>query len=163
MSQSRSEPYELVRIIVMLAALISLAAICVYLVISAFRLGSSFGIRSTAGIMLPLVLGGFLAVFKREMFEKASALPPALAFIVAAFFGVIVMLLLKNIDSLRVAPIAELIVAAGLTILLYAPGSMPGIVQETTRSDVWMAYYFGIVSGMLGYVVFVGFPFVVPS
>jgi len=160
MNRDRSEPYEFVRIAVMLGTLISLAAICIYLVVSAFNFGPSTGIRSTAGIILPLVIGGFLAVFKRDLFDKASTLPPSIAFLVAVGFGVLVMLQMRNIAALRIAPIAELIVAAGLTILLYAPGSVPGITQETTQSDVCMAYYFGVVSGMLGYVVFMGFPFI---
>lgn len=159
MQQDRTEPYELVRIGVMLFALLSLAAICLYLVVSAFQAGISLGIRSTAGVLLPMVLGGFLAVFKRELFDKVSRLPAVAAFLIAAAFGATVMLLLENIDALRAAPIAELVIAGGLTILLYAPGSMPGIVRDTTRREVWIAYYFGLVSGMLVYVVFVGFPF----
>ncbi len=159
MNRDRSEPYEFVRIAVMLGALVSLAAICIYLVLSAFNIDAATGIRSTAGSLLPLVIGGFLAVFKRDLFDRASALPPPVAFLAAVAFGVVVMLLLKNIAALRSTPVAELVVAAGLTILVYAPGSMPGISAEKTRSDVWMAYYFGVVSGMLAYIVLIGFPF----
>ena len=158
MNRRPTEPYEFVRIAVMLMTLISLAAICIYLVTTSFRVDSTTGIRSVAGIMLPLVVGGFLAVFKRSIFEKASSLSPLLAFFLAFGYAVIIMLLIRNIEALRSAPIAELIIAGGLTVLLYAPGSMPGITQETERSDVWMAYYFGMVSGMLGYVVLMGFP-----
>ncbi len=158
MTPRPSEPYEFVRIAVMLITLLGLAFICLYLVTSAFAVDSTTGIRSIAGIMLPLVIGGFLAVFKRDIFTKASALSPPIAFVLAAGFAVLVMLLIRNIEALRFAPIAELIVAAGLTILLYAPGSMPGIARATEKSDVWMAYYFGMVSGMLGYIVLLGYP-----
>ncbi len=80
------------------------------------------------------------------------------AFVVALLFGVVVMILIRTLDPSRIAPFAELIVASGLTALLYAPGALPGFMNATD-SDRWMAYYFGIVSGMLGYVVFMGFPF----
>jgi hypothetical protein len=43
--------------------------------------------------------------------------------------------------------------------LLYAPGALPGFMNASHGNDQWVAYYFGIVSGMLGYVVFMGFPF----
>lgn len=152
--------YEWVCIVVMLLTLLSLGFICLYLVTSAFAIDAATGIRSTAGILLPLVIGGFLAVFRRGLFAGASALRPPLAFALALAFGVVIMLLLRNIDSLRFAPVAELVIAAGLTILLYAPGSMPGIIRETARNDVWQAYYFGVATGMLGYIVLVGFPFV---
>ena len=158
MTQRTPEPYEFVRVAVMLVTLFSLGLICFYLVSTAFDVDVSTGVRSIAGVMLPLVLGGFLAVFKRSLFDRASRLSPSVAFVTAAAFAVVVMLLIENIELLRSAPIAELIVAAGLTILLYAPGSLPGFKQATERSDVWMAYYFGMVSGMLGYIVLMGFP-----
>ena len=158
MEQRTPQPYEFVRIAVMLITLASLALICFYLVDSSFEVDAATGIRSIAGIMLPLVIGGFLAVFKRSLFEKAARVSPTIAFLLAAVFAVAIMLLIENIESLRAAPIAEIIVAAGLTILLYSPGSMPGFVQSAERSDVWMAYYFGMVSGMLGYIVLIGFP-----
>ncbi len=153
-----ARPYEWISIVVMLLTLASLGIICLHLVVSAYGIDTATGIRSTAGIFLPLVIGGFLAVFKRELFAGAATLRPPLAFALALAFGVVVMLLLRYIETLRFAPVAELVIAAGLTILLYAPGSMPGIVCETARSDVWQAYYFGAVTGMLGYIVLVGFP-----
>ena len=160
MDRNRNEPFELIRVAVMLGTLVSLALICGYFAVSAFGISSSAGIRSMAGILLPFVAGGFLAVFNRRLFEKAAAVPFSAAFAVAIFFGVVVMLLIRNIGSLQIAPIAELVIASVLTLFLYAPGAMTGITKDTTRDDVWMAYYFGMVSGMLGYVVFMGFPFV---
>jgi hypothetical protein len=159
MDNRRNIPYEFVRVAVMLATLGSLILICLYLVMSAFGSGASAGIRSTAGILLPLVVGGFVAVFNRSLFEKISNVPVAAAFLAALVFGIAVMLLIENIDSLRFAPIPELIISAGLSALLYAPGALPGFMNASQGSDKWVAYYFGIVSGMLGYVVFMGFPF----
>ena len=152
------QPYEFVRIAVMLITLGSLGLICFYLVSKAFEIDTASGLRSVAGIMLPLVVGGFLAVFQRDLFERAGRIPPVIAFLLAVVFAVAVMLLIENIESLRAAPIAEIVVAAGLSILLYSPGSMPGLGQASTRNEVWMAYYFGMVSGMLGYVVLLGMP-----
>ena len=54
----------------------------------------------------------------------------------------------RNIGSLQFAPIAELVIASVLTLFLYAPGAMTGITKDTDRDDVWIAYYFGMVSGM---------------
>lgn len=159
MDRDRNEPFQLIRIAVMLGTLLSLVWICGYFAVSAFGVSGSAGIRSMAGILLPIVIGGFLAVFNRRLFEKAAALPFSLAFALALVVGVVVMLLIRNFESLKFAPIAELIVASVLTLFLYAPGAMSGITTDTTRDDVWMAYYFGMVSGMLGYVVFMGFPF----
>lgn len=151
-------PYEFIRIAVMLGTSFCLGLICAYFVISAFNAGYANGIRSTAGILLPLVLGGFLAVFNRELFEKFSAVPVVPAFVIALLFGVVVMTLIRNVDPSRIAPFAEMIVTSGLTALLYAPGAFPGFMNATD-SDRWLAYYFGIVSGKLGYVVFMRFPF----
>jgi hypothetical protein len=159
MDNRRSAPYEFIRVIVMLATLVGLALICVYLVLSAFGSGFAAGIRSTAGVLLPLVVGGFVAVFNRSLLERISSVPVAPAFLIALVFGVGVMLLIENLAELRFAPIPELIISVGLSVLLYAPGALPGFMNAAEGSDRWVAYYFGIVSGMLGYVVFMGFPF----
>jgi len=143
----------------MLATLASLALICGYLVLSSFDTSSEAGIRSTAGILLPLVIGGFVAVFNRGLFDRLTAVPVIPAFAIALIFGVVIMVLIRNLDALRFAPIPELIIAAGLSALLYAPGALPGFMNASQASDKWVAYYFGLVSGMLGYVVFMGFPF----
>jgi hypothetical protein len=108
---------------------------------------------------LPLVVGGFVAVFNRSLLERFSSLPVTPAFLIAVVFGVAVMLLIENLDALRFAPVPELIISAGLSVLLYAPGALPGFMNADQGSDKWVAYYFGIVTGMLGYVVFMGFPF----
>lgn len=159
MDRRRSTPYEFIRVVVMLATLASLALICVYLVLSAFNSGSAAGLRSAAGILLPLVIGGFVAVFNRALLERFSSVPVAIAFLLALVFGVGVMVLIENLAALRFAPVPELIISAGLSVLLYAPGALPGFMNAEQGSDKWVAYYFGIVSGMLGYVVFIGFPF----
>lgn len=159
MDRNRNEPFELIRIAVMLGTLLSLVLICGYFLVSAFEVSVSSGIRSLAGILLPIVIGGFLAVFNRRLFEKAAALPFSVAFASALVFGVVVMLLIRSFESLSFAPIAEFIVASVLTLFLYAPGAMRGITADVTRDDIWAAYYFGLVSGMLAYVVFMGFPF----
>ena len=163
MNGKRPESYDFIRTAVMLAGLASLALICGYFVVTAFNISSTAGVRSAAGILLPLVVGGFVAVFNRKFFEKASSVPFFVAFVLALLFGVGVMLLIRNLDTLRAAPIAELVVASGLSVFLYAPGAMPGLSHDTARNETWMAYYFGMVSGMLGYVVFMGFPFAAAS
>lgn len=159
MDKRRSAPYEFIRVVVMLATLASLALICAYLVLSAFGSGFAAGIRSTAGVLLPLVVGGFVAVFNRSLLERISSVPAAPAFLIGLVFGVGVMMLIENLANLRFAPIPELIISAGLSALLYAPGALPGFMNASQGSDKWVAYYFGIVSGMLGYVVSMGFPF----
>ena len=98
MEQRTPQPYEFVRIAVMLITLASLALICFYLVDSSFEVDAATGIRSIAGIMLPLVIGGFLAVFKRSLFEKAARVSPTIAFLLAAVFAVAIMLLIENIE-----------------------------------------------------------------
>lgn len=159
MNESHSKSFESVGIVVMLGTLAVLASVCIYLLVSAFRIDMATGVRSTAGILLPLVVGGFAAVFGSNLFARVAAPKPSVAFAIALVFGAAVLSMLRHIDALRFAPIAELVISTGLTVLVYAPGSMPGIRRESAASDVWMAYYFGVVTGMLAYVVLVGYPF----
>lgn len=159
MDRNRNESFEFIRVAVMLGTLLSLALICAYFAVAAFGNSTSAGIRSMAGILLPFVAGGFLAVFNRRLFERAAAVPFSAAFAISVVFGIVAMLLIRNIESLQFAPIAELVIASVLTLFLYAPGAMAGITKDSTHDDIWMAYYFGTVSGMLGYLVLIGFPF----
>lgn len=159
MSDDSGDNFGLIRAAVMILALTSLVVVCGYFVVRSFGAGSAAGIRSTSGVLLPFVVGGFLVVFKRDLIGRAAAIPPIVAFVVAFGFGIIVMLLMKNVDASVQAPIAELIVASGLSLFLYAPGAIIASDRHADRRDVWMAYYFGTVSGMLGYVVLLGFPF----
>lgn len=156
---SNGDSFDLLRAAVMVCALTSLVLICGYFVVLAFGAGSAAGMRSVAGILLPFVVGGFLVVFRREMFERVAKIPAALAFLVALGFGVAVMLLIENLEAFRQAPIAELIVATGLSLFTYAPGAVIASDSSKAQKDVWMAYYFGTVGGMLGYVVLLGLPF----
>ena len=159
MNRNDNEAFDFVRTAVMVFAVTCLVLICAYFVISAFNDGGAAGLRSAAGVFLPFVLGGFLAIFNRKLFEKAAIVRPSVAFTIALAFGVVVMLLIRHIDWFETAPVAELVVASGLTLFLYAPGAVVGTVSAAEHRDVWLAYYFGVVSGMLGYVVLMGFPF----
>ena len=153
---SEEERFDLLRIAVMVCALTSLVLVCGYFVVTAFEAGGSAGMRSVAGILLPFVVGGFLVVFRRELLTRVATIPPALAFLLAVAFGVAVMLLIENLELFRQAPVAELIVATGLSLFTYTPGAVIASGDAAARRDVWMAYYFGTVSGMLGYVVLLG-------
>lgn len=156
---SNGDSFDLLRASVMVCALTSLVLICGYFVVVAFGAGSSAGMRSVAGILLPFVVGGFVVVFRRSLFERVAEIPPVLAFAAALAFGVGVMLLIENLEAFRQAPIAELIVATGLSLFTYAPGAVIASDRSKAQKDVWMAYYFGTVGGMLGYVVLLGLPF----
>lgn len=158
MRQDERESVDLIRIAVMICALSSLVLVCGYFVLLSFDVSSSAGLRSTAGVLLPFVVGGFLAAFNRSLFEKVARVPSWLAFVSALVFGVVVMLLLKNAGPLQDVPVAELIVASGLSLFFYTPGGVMASERQADRREVWMAYYFGVVSGMLGYVVILGFP-----
>lgn len=150
--------FDRVRIAVTVCALSSLVLICGYFVLRAFGIGPAAGLRSTAGILLPFVIGGFLAAFNRTLFEKIATVPATFAFAVSLVFGIGVMLLIENISVFEHVPIAELVVAAGLSLFLYTPGAVMTGESGVGQREVWIAYYFGVVSGMLGYIVFVGFP-----
>ena len=103
--------YDWISLPVMLCALLTFGIICLHLVVTAYGIDLATGVRSTAGILLPLVVGGFLAVFRRDLFAGVANLRPQLAFALALAFGVVVMLLLRNIVMLRFAPVAESLAA----------------------------------------------------
>jgi len=153
-----NDTFDIIRVAVMICALLSLALICGHFILRAFGASTSAGLRSMAGVLLPFVVGGFLVAFNRSVFERVARVPPMLAFASALGFGIVVMLLLENSSTLANIPVAELVVASGLSLFLYTPGAVMTGKSALDHREVWVAYYFGVVSGMLGYVVIVGFP-----
>jgi len=157
-NERTNDTFDIIRVAVMICALASLALICGHFILRAFGTGTSAGLRSMAGVLLPFVVGGFLVAFNRAVFERVARVPAMLAFAAALGFGIVVMLLLENASALADVPIAELVVASGLSLFLYTPGAVMTGKSPLDHREVWVAYYFGVVSGMLGYVVIVGFP-----
>ncbi|MDH4108182.1 MAG: hypothetical protein OEW35_07680 [Gammaproteobacteria bacterium] len=158
MNDKTNDTIDIVRAAVMICALASLALICGHFILRAFGVSTSAGLRSMAGVLLPFVVGGFLVAFNRSVFERVARVPSMLAFTTALAFGIVVMLLLENASTLASIPVAELVVASGLSLFLYTPGAVMTGKSTLDHREVWVAYYFGVVSGMLGYVVIIGFP-----
>lgn len=159
--ENKSSTYEVIRMTVMLGTILTLALVCFYLVSIAFDRSLAAGIRSFAGVLLPLVAGGFVFVFKRSLLGKLADLPLPLSFLFGLGFGVLLMVMIANLEVLQFAPIAELVVASGLSLFLFSPGSLHGLttIRQSDQPDRWLSYYFGFVSGLLGYVVSMGVPF----
>lgn len=152
--------YDAVRFITVFGTLLILAALALFLVTRAGRGGFYPGIRSFASVLLPIIIGSFVFVFSRETIERLRALRTAWAFSVSTLFGVAIMVTLQFLSQLSEVPIAELLVSACFSLLVFASGSpaavaLSGSAELANRS---LSYYYGVVSGMLLYVVLLGFP-----
>jgi len=159
MRSNEGSNLDLASTAVMIIALTTLVLICGYFVAKAFGSGSAAGLRSLSAVLLPFVVGAFVVSFRRELLAPVASLPPVIAFAGALGFGILVMLLIEGLDETRQVPVAELVVASGLSLFVYSPGAVRPGSHDPGRRNVWMAYYFGTVAGMLGYVVLLGLPF----
>lgn len=70
------------------------------------------------------------------------------------------MLTLRHLESFSGVPIPELLVASCLALLVFASGSLYGMAfgRRVRPEDDALSYYYGVVIGMLGYVILLGFP-----
>lgn len=105
------------------------------------------GVRSFAAVLLPLMVMTFLLVFRKEMVKNVERLPPWIAFLGSITLGLGVMALLSTSSSI---PATEMVLSGSFSILLM---SYVAIGQERR-----IVYFFGMVLGLLDYIVVFGFP-----
>jgi hypothetical protein len=127
-----------------------LALIAVYLVFLAFGDGYSIGVRSLAGILLPVVIGSFLYVFKKELLQRLAAVSTLTGFLGGLILGLLVMAVLRLFAHGTGVPVAEVIVAGCFSVLVFSSAAAVG--------NRGLSQYYGVMCGILLYVIAFGFP-----
>lgn len=158
--QPKASLYDAIRFFTVFGTLALLACLALYLLTLAFRSGFHPGIRSLAGILLPLLAGSCVFVLNRDSLARLRALPAAVSFSMSLAMGALIMLALRFLVDHSPIPITELLIASCVSVLVFASDSLPKLAFETpeAKGDRVLAFYYGVASGMLLYVVFFGFP-----
>lgn len=142
--------YETVNAVAVWGTLTFLACVCLYLIGRAADRGMYPAVRSIAAVVLPSVLASAVYVFNRRVYERLGEVSAAPAFGAALLFGSIVMAILRVVPSDVALPVPELVASASFSILAFTSRTLP------ERRE--LAYYYGVFSGMLVYVILFGFP-----
>lgn len=121
-----------------------------YLVLAAFGAGFGQGIRSFAGVLLPLVVITFIFIFQRELLETLGRIPTLLSFAGAFGAGFLVMLAIQTVGRASGIPVTELVLSASFSLLVFS--------YATLREMKMLSYYYGMISGFLVYIILLGFP-----
>lgn len=121
-----------------------------YFVLAAFNDGFRPGIRSFAAVLLPLSLVTFVFIFQRGWLATLSTLSAFASFLVSMPIGLIIMVAIRLYGRSSTAPITELILSASFSLLVFSHASL--------RGPKISAYSYGMICGMLLYIVFLGFP-----
>ncbi len=127
-----------------------LAILMVYLVFSAFARGFYPGVRSFAGILLPLIMVTFIFIFQRELLEKLGTIPLFVSVFAALVVGLIVMFAVQLYARSPTVPITELVLSGSFSLLVFSYASL--------RGNAMLSYYYGMIAGFLLYIIFFGFP-----
>jgi hypothetical protein len=115
----------------------------------AFSDDLSHGLRSFSAALLPLMAVTYLTMSRKtELSRQASKAPSWFTFAVMFAVGVALMPILSVSSSL---PFAELVLSGCFSVLV------AGSVLIGDR-DKAMSYYFGLILGVLSFVVLAGFP-----
>jgi len=119
-----------------------------YFVASAFGDGIYPGVRSFAGVLVPLIVVTFIVTFQGARVERLGE-PRVLKWGVLAsvLTGFGAMALIRFVGR---APITELVLSGIFSALVFCYAS----IRETKA----FAYYYGMMLGFLLYVVLLGFP-----
>ncbi len=120
-----------------------------YLVLAAFDDGLRTGIRSLAGVLFPLSLVTFVYLFQREWLAWLGRFPAIGGFLVTLVAGLVVMAVIRLAGRPGV-PFTELVLSANFSLLAFS--------HATVRGNRVSAHSYGMISGMLLYIIFFGFP-----
>ena len=120
------------------------------LVFYSFGKGFSSGIRSFAGVLLPLIMVTFIFVFQKELLEKLGKIPALISFFASLIIGIVVMVVVRAFAYSSAVPVTELVLSGSFSILVF---SYVGL-----RENKMLSYYYGMISGFLIYIIFWGFP-----
>ena len=145
----------MIRKAIAFGALCALGWFAYQLVALEFRLGMRNGIRSLVVMAAPLLAGAYFAVARRGALHRARAVPAAVRFAVSLAAGALVMASLPYFLMFYPLPVAELLVASCIALVLFASGSLPGLPQPVAP--------LGLATGMLAYVLLFGIPKLVPG
>lgn len=142
--------HEVARVITLYGTLTFLAVVCFFLIVESFNQGFSSGFRSFAAVLFPIIIGSYLFVFNKDVLVRVGQTPTTMGFILGLIFGALVMLSLRFFDQSSGLPVSELVTSGCFAALVFSSSAVPG--------DQSLSYYYGSISGMLLYIIFLGFP-----
>ena len=122
----------------------------IYFVLHDFGGGFAAGMRSTAGVLFPLIMATFVFIFQKELLQRLGRLPTLMSFLIALIIGLLVMVAIRLFARSDTVPIAELVLSGSFSLLVFSYASLGG--------NKMLSYYYGMISGFLLYIIFVGFP-----
>jgi len=141
------------------------------LVFHSFEKDIYVGIRSFAGVLLPIIIVTFIALFQKELLRCLGKIPTLVSFFISLFIGIIVMdvvhifagasqfaitsLIIKLppqdiFDKFSLIPIIELVLSGSLSILVFS--------YIRLKENRLLSYYYGMICGFLLHIIIVGFP-----
>lgn len=159
-TQRKSSLYGVIRFLTVVGTLGVLACLALYQVSDAFQAGFSVGIRSLAGVLLPILAGSFVFILRRSLLRRLREVPAGLAFAGSLLAGVLIMAAFRFLVDFSPIPVTELLVASCISVLVFASDSLPRLALDVPQSsdDQPLAFFYGVASGMLLYIILFGFP-----
>ncbi len=128
-----------------------LLILLIYFLARAFMQGLPYGIRSVAGFLLPLIFSTFIFIYQKELLAKLGDVNVVISFIISLGWGMIIMVIIRIFTAMSSpVPVTELMLSASFSILVFSYVTLP--------QNKVLSYYYGIVCGLLIYMIFFGFP-----
>jgi hypothetical protein len=130
-----------------------LFALLVFFVVREFQKNLDVGIRSLCGALLPLILITFIHEFRRDLLEQLGSKGILWSFIFSSIWGFGLMFTLKLLNfylKIQYIPLSEVILSSSFSVLVFT--------YYDDEKNKAKAYYYGMLVGLLIYIIAVGFP-----
>jgi len=142
--------HELAQTVTLYGTPILLVAICAYLMVVAFSAGGQVWVQSLSGLLLPVIFGSYLYLFKRAALLFIAKLTPGIGFGLGVVMGVVVMGALRLFQGRTFIPIPEMLTSGCFSVLVFSAAAK--------EDDSCIALFYGVICGALAYTIILGFP-----
>ncbi|MGH7822420.1 MAG: hypothetical protein ACREQ9_21865, partial [Candidatus Binatia bacterium] len=114
--------------------------------------GAAPAIRSIAALLFAPTIASFVYLFNRDLLNGLARVGIGVAFAAATASGFMIMVVFRFVVRDFALPIAELVTAACFSVLAFSSRTIP--------EKHALSYYYGVLSGLLAYIILFGFPLV---
>jgi len=123
----------------------------IYFVAGAFKESVSYGVRSFAGALFPLIIVTYIFLFQKELIASLGKIKIFVSFLISFCWGIILMLLISIFGNNKAGiPVNEIILSGSFSILVFSYVSI--------RENKILSFYYGMISGFLFFIIFFSFP-----
>jgi magnesium-transporting ATPase (P-type) len=144
---------KLVHPFTIIATPVFILILVILFIIRAFATDLFTGVRSFAGALLPVITMTFIFIFHRPLLSNLTKLGYWASYFISLVLAIGIMVVITffgNYSQTSTIPVCELVLSGSFSLLVFS--------YVNRKENKILAYYYGVISGFLIYIILAGFP-----